>query len=406
MEEKNIKGITLIALVITIIVLLILAGVSIATLTGENGLLSKAQEAKKANDQAEEDELRKLTAIEAATYLEEHEYEDPSGEKITIPAQCAVSQVEGENTLEDGLVIIDKNGNEWVWIEVPKSVMQEGLLFENDEDYTILETDLQEYASEYRETEYTDVWYEGSILEQNVYLKLKQNMLKSVYLNRGFWIGRYEVGDSVATKNNITRNSKSGIENLPVIQENQIPYNYITCNQAQQLTKKLSLGTDKNISLMFGIQWDLVCKFLEEKSDLNIQDINTKSITWGNFRDSSVFVSRGKYNISAGIETNEWTDFLECTTNHIIDNRTNSDINYFQALTTGASETTKKMNIYDFAGNMWEWTLEYYNNIYNPCTLRGGGYWSSQYTDEAAATRTRLGLESIADSWGFRATLY
>ena len=37
------KGITLIALVITIIVLLILAGVTIATLTGDNGILTKAQ---------------------------------------------------------------------------------------------------------------------------------------------------------------------------------------------------------------------------------------------------------------------------------------------------------------------------------------------------------------------------
>ena len=45
-SEKMPKGITLIALVITIIVLLILAGVSIATLTGENGILTKANEAK------------------------------------------------------------------------------------------------------------------------------------------------------------------------------------------------------------------------------------------------------------------------------------------------------------------------------------------------------------------------
>ena len=46
-RKKQAKGITLIALVITIIVLLILAGVTIATLTGENGILTKAQNAKK-----------------------------------------------------------------------------------------------------------------------------------------------------------------------------------------------------------------------------------------------------------------------------------------------------------------------------------------------------------------------
>lgn len=53
---KNTKGITLIALVITIIVLLILAGVSIAMLTGENGILTQASNAKQATDEANEQE--------------------------------------------------------------------------------------------------------------------------------------------------------------------------------------------------------------------------------------------------------------------------------------------------------------------------------------------------------------
>ena len=57
---KNNKGITLIALVISIIVLLILAGVSIAMLTGENGLITKAISAKEKTEQAEIDEKDKL----------------------------------------------------------------------------------------------------------------------------------------------------------------------------------------------------------------------------------------------------------------------------------------------------------------------------------------------------------
>ena len=57
------KGITLIALVITIIVLLILAGVSVTMLTGNNGILTQAQNAKKETEEAQEDELRKLTAL-------------------------------------------------------------------------------------------------------------------------------------------------------------------------------------------------------------------------------------------------------------------------------------------------------------------------------------------------------
>ena len=50
---KEQKGITLIALVITIIVLLILAGISIAMLTGNNGLLTKANDAKSETSKAE-----------------------------------------------------------------------------------------------------------------------------------------------------------------------------------------------------------------------------------------------------------------------------------------------------------------------------------------------------------------
>ncbi len=62
--KKSTRGITLIALVITIIVLLILAGVSIATLTGENGILTRAQEAKNKTEQAEKDEKEELGDME------------------------------------------------------------------------------------------------------------------------------------------------------------------------------------------------------------------------------------------------------------------------------------------------------------------------------------------------------
>ena len=64
MEQKN-KGITLIALVITIIILLILAGITIATLTGENGLFARAKQAKEETEKAQVDEKIKLALLEA-----------------------------------------------------------------------------------------------------------------------------------------------------------------------------------------------------------------------------------------------------------------------------------------------------------------------------------------------------
>ena len=74
MKRLNDKGITLIALVITIIVLLILAGVSIATLTGENGILTKASEADIETGAATVEERKNLwkTEKQADNYIGEN----------------------------------------------------------------------------------------------------------------------------------------------------------------------------------------------------------------------------------------------------------------------------------------------------------------------------------------------
>ena len=63
-NKQNNRGITLIALVITIIVVLILAGVSISMLTGQNGILTQAQNAKKATEEAAQEENSALSSLE------------------------------------------------------------------------------------------------------------------------------------------------------------------------------------------------------------------------------------------------------------------------------------------------------------------------------------------------------
>ena len=63
--NKN-TGITLIALVVTIIVLLILAGVSISMLTGQNGILNRASEAKEKTEDVQKDEDEKMQGYESA----------------------------------------------------------------------------------------------------------------------------------------------------------------------------------------------------------------------------------------------------------------------------------------------------------------------------------------------------
>ena len=124
-KEKNIvkkqTGITLIALVITIIVLLILAGVSIAMLTGNNGILTQAKLAKENTALAKEDEENKLAKNneyineqtgkvipgKMATKTEKDNYVDSDGDKATVPQGFTVSGKEDEHTIANGLVIYD-----------------------------------------------------------------------------------------------------------------------------------------------------------------------------------------------------------------------------------------------------------------------------------------------------------
>ena len=64
---KGQKGITLVALVVTIIVLIILAGISISLLLGDNGIIQKAQKAGEASQNATDEETRTLSNVEGAT---------------------------------------------------------------------------------------------------------------------------------------------------------------------------------------------------------------------------------------------------------------------------------------------------------------------------------------------------
>ena len=75
--KTEVKGITLIALVITIIVLLILAGVSIAMLTGENGILTQANNSKQVTERAEAKERAQL---DVAAYVADEKAKGRSGE--------------------------------------------------------------------------------------------------------------------------------------------------------------------------------------------------------------------------------------------------------------------------------------------------------------------------------------
>ena len=302
-------------------------------------------------------------------YDKEGIYKDKNGDIASIPQGFRVSKQKGENTIAEGLVVKDSKDNEWVWIEVPKleEVYQTaGLKIENftEEEYTKIENDLQTYASAYREEEYTDTFYateQHGFEDAKAYNDHKKTMLKSVYQNGGFYIGRYEAGRETA------RYNRSDDLTEVVVKRDKYPYNLITCTQAQTKSKELATG-GKTSSLMFGIQWDLVLKYMEEKgSELGKtkeerqKKLKTDSTDWGNYTNAEFLVTRGKYTI-APTTFDSWTEvvasYAKPTTSVL--------------LTTGATERNNVLGIYDFAGNVWEWTLEHTLTSNGPCGRRGG----------------------------------
>ena len=368
------------------------------------------------------------------------------------------SQVKGTD-LSTGLVVTDGT-NYWTWIEVPKTKVFASDTTENN--YDKIEDDLEAYTGTLLSRNgHTDQWYDyygtsydGSSLYSQVkfpsaikfneaktyygaiysdeagttpvesfgnesttyyvriedklddnrgcglsyseYNSLKQTMLSSVYRNGGFWIGQYEAGaDSYpATANNDTRTL--------VIKQGAYPYNYITCANAQIKSSQLNSG-DYTSSLMFGIQWNLVLKHLQVRGGMSVADLTTNSTSWGNYNDATFKIENGKYTTSP-TTANSFKPYTEDTSGYV-ENSTKLQ-NKSVLLTTGASSQNCKMNIYDIAGNEYEWTLERSTDADDPCTSRGG-YYSVYGTNSPASSRGNYRAPSSRNHFdSFRSALY
>ena len=306
-----------------------------------------------------------------------------------------------------GIVIKDKNENEWVWVEVPKTTVFSGLNIDvngtfTSQNYTDIANKMITYAGVYRkgsvnqECNWTDEWYDGCGLTQQEYIKAYQSMLKSVYTYGGFWIGRYEAGidGSITdlTKARITHTTVTiGTSPKAISQKDAIPYNFVYCSEAQMLANEMTPDSNYRSSLMFGIQWDLVCKFLEVKSNLTTADINSDSGSWGNYSNIArkITSSRAKQSSNNGMT---WTS--------ISGQKESKNI----MLSTGASDDTNRLNIYDFAGNEWEWTLEKSSESL-PCSGRGGSCGNTT-NGFVTSARNEADVEGNDNYASFRPTLY
>ena len=357
-REKNINGITLIALVITIIVLLILSGVSIAMLTGQNGILTQAQNSKQATEESAEQEKRKLSQAEASTHLEAYTYTDAEGNTAKIPVGFAVSDVEGENLVSKGLVIIGSNGNEYVWIPCTEDN------YKREENAWTMEDDngTKAIKDELTLTEAipSDDEKQNGITIDVLYEIVNQvkNEINSVKNNGGYYIGRYEVGNEY---------------NKAVVKSNQEPYADIKWSEAYKQAKEIDVGTSAISYLCSSYAWDTALKFIQTHSKATNYATTIDNLN-GNWHDREVKDKNGN-----------------------VIKRANENIR----LKTGL--TTSYANIYDMAGNVGEFTTEINPGTSEAIIVRGSFYYNYSCT---AGYRCDNSSKDSNYYCGFRSALF
>lgn len=336
-----------------------------------------------------------------------------------------------EGTIDIGLVIQDASGNEYVWVVVPKSLYNNTAYNSNNAkkpssstDYANIEYCLQQYTATYRngtsnsDTYAADTANVGWFENETEYNNLKNSMLKSVYENGGFYVGRYEAGiDTTKGENRTSDTEKNSDEKYitptlaPVTKADAYPYTYVTRTQAQNLASNVNSGS-RTSSLMFGVQWDLVLAFMSKDTAkvTNTSILTSSSTTIGNYRDSEFQLNQtGKYaTMSSWTLSSTWNQATAATANFVDSSRnkiTQSSDGNGILVTTGTSEQNKVMNIYDIAGNVSEWTLLNTSSTNSPCADRGGNF-DFTGSDCTASFRGNVSTDYSRSIIGFRVSLF
>ena len=374
-------------MVVTIVVLLILAGISLNLVLGQNGIISRAQDAR---NQTAEGQVNTEKAVNALTdemedLISENENSnyDPTADGVVIPEGyyyvggtkakgLVISDNVADKELDKGKENVrrDLAGNQWVWVpvETPSSLYTtvdagqalagstgvKTTKYTNSEiisgktrvkpgdatsSYSFREPDI---VTNYdNDTNAKKAGFSSLANMAETMVSEYDEMIASLEKYKGFYIGRYE----------LTANG----EKTGATQTNVDWYTlYKNCTT-------LASGSKVKTRMIWGLQWDATCNWLDN-SGYSITD----SRTWGNYSNNTADGHGSKQN-------------------------------------TGFSESWKANNIYDFAGNCNEFTQEAYYIDYR--VPRGGDYDGSG-SSYPASNRGSGYPTSVSSSCGSRPTLY
>ena len=266
----------------------------------------------------------------------------PDG-KVWVPEGFRIS-TDAAETVQDGVVIEDKDLNQFVWVPVAT-------------------------IADYKRT-----WYTGDASFSSYLEALPEDEKTSVKTYKGFYIGRYEAGDKENTVAKTLRSSND-VTKAVTIKANQAPYNYVTRTQAVSLAEgfKTQQGYKAKTKLVSSYAWDTTIAFLQEVNS----DYGSSS-------------KEGNYN-------NTTFSYIDITGATKTKAKSSSVL-----VPTG--QTTPVCNIYDMGGNVWEWTTESSSSTFSPYAFRGGCY-DDNFAD-CPAGRRDLDSDYAYAYRGFRLTLF
>ena len=390
LKNSRQKGITLIALVVTIVVLIILATVSILAVFGDNGIIARAQTAKDTHEEGKADETNTLddyssyignyldgkggssggddtptkptagtTVAKPGTWTSSQVTPISDGNGGTVPLPSGFYYVGGD--ISTGLVISDKQGdtldasgvdmgNQFVWIPVSS---------EDDLTRTKFDEITGGQPITGLETCYTEPYAKGYSTEASEYTTMRTQVLKY----GGFYIGRYEAGvNSTTLRTGVTTNQ------TVVCKKGVAPYNYVPWGKAMD---------DVNTAFV--------------PSYNNADKVSTNGV---------VYLVKNMYSVSNSVTSTltygcEW----DAMCRYIGDSQRATPEKDAPEL-TGSVSTDVSKNIYDLAGNCQEWTMEAVNT--STRVPRGSCFEFAS----AVSGRHAEFSSSVYNYLSFRSTLY
>ncbi len=430
---KDTKGITLVALVVTIVVLLILAGVTIAKLLGNNSIIQRAQKARDKTKNAVDKEMAgienlgnvindEVAGIKDITTITTTDHrtlkaKDKYGNIVTVPEgfKVVAGKEDEEISVQNGVVIEDSAGNQFVWIPVGKVTKKDGSKSKEivlgrytfaDKDSTdpepgtpTLVQNAEQYVATTAEvvknnpstvSQYRDYYYyyelsdsiEGLIdtanrkNDLNATAKNLAEFVRSVKNNGGYYLARYEASYGSGYNKDGTTDA-------------------LKYANAKPLSKPSTAHSEDSMSYTEGTLWNFITQLNASKVARNMyaenKDINKNTV---------------------GVESDLVNSYAWDTAIVYIQEMGNTNYaNANRGTNTSLKDTGStgdvKCNIYDMAGNTYEWTTGYStytpSSSAYPCVVRGGGCnVSSSYSAYRYYNYATFSYNSIS----LRLTLY